>query len=201
MSDRRLRELERRWNESDSPEDRKNYDMARKRMGLTRLPRDVVRHYVEVAKHGICGPDGLIASRLDNWTSYRPGRDKVSSACSVELWPRDLYSRLRGWKTTLRKEVFYTEDTEEVTCKKCLQFIDKPAYKNRRKHYAPGSKIGVIRDDAGQLVVTPVCGRDDSEKFEETYCHTMAGVNCPSCKRIMCRGRIASRRPRSTNSR
>lgn len=185
MADTRLRRLERAWQETGCREARKAYEMERKRLRLGRL---VIRHYVAEHHHGHCGPDGLFDIEFDSvrpWTNT----DKVFAACSVELWPRNLVAEARGWEQTMKKKIHYTEDPDEVTCKTCLRSINKAPddAKRVRRHYAPGSRDGAK---------PPVCGRDDSEKFDERFEWTMQGVNCPACKRVMKMGRRAPRSPR-----
>jgi len=185
MSDRRLRELERAWNESGSTQDQRRYELELKRAGLPRL---VIRHYVTVEEHGHCGPDGEfdIEFKFDGGWPIRP--NTINAACSVELWPRNAQAAARGWAQTLKK-VYYTEDPALVTCKTCIGSINKPAVRlYKREHYAPGSGLA-----PGSAVA--VCGRDDSHRFEETFSHSMRGVTCPACKRIMKKGRRSPRRP------
>lgn len=171
MSDGRLRELERRWLETGSPQDRRAYEQARRRAGLPRL---VVRHYIDPVHHGLLNENGEFSlSKNDGW--HHMGGGGIRSLCNVHIWPRDYH--------TLRKSCFYTEDESEVTCKTCLRVLSKPRF---RTHYAPGSKA----TGAG----IPVCGRNDSDKFSVKLSHQMRGVTCPACKLIMQRGRRAARR-------
>jgi hypothetical protein len=189
MSDRQLRELERRWMETGSPEDRKVYAKARKRAGLENLPREVIRHFVRDVQHGVCNSVGKISLPKDR-------QNLVLASCSVELWPR-LGAEGHGYHRTMKKTVFYTEDPEEVTCKRCLKVYNKlPEGVRRRMHYAPGSKCAP-RDELRERVVVPVCGRNDSDRFMESFSHSMREVNCPACRRIMERGRRRPRQPRS----
>jgi len=193
MSDRRLRELERRYAESNSKEDRKAYAVARKRSGLPKLPRLVIRHYVAVESHGHCDVQGEFDIRCDFTGGWPIRADTINAACSVELWPRNRLSAARGWAQTL-KEVFYTEDVEEVTCKTCVKSINNPKKRiYKRAHYVPGSKQASRKSGVNEVVAIPVCGRDDSKRFEQSYFYTMTNVTCPACRRIMYGGR---RRPR-----
>jgi len=202
MSDRRLRELERQWHETGSLELRRSYDMARVRAGLPKLPREVIRHYVAEASHGCCDANGKIDRELPGrlasgrWGRFPPD-DRVSASCGAELWPRNLLAEHQGLpkeQHTYRKEIFYTEDLDEVTCKSCLRSANKlPDGVKRRTHYAPGSRYGKNQ-------AAPVCSRDDSGKFDESYVWDLRNspsITCPACKRIMERGRRAPRRPRS----
>jgi ribosomal protein S27E len=94
----------------------------------------------------------------------------------------------------MRKVVHCTKDPTEVTCKTCLKSLNKPDKRVRyRTHYAPGTKSARAR---GDVEPNPVCGRDDSDKFVQTFSHTMREVNCPICRRIMQRGRRKARKPR-----
>lgn len=189
MSDERLRALERRWMESGSSEDRKAYARERKRSGLPKLPREVIRHFVRDTQHGVCNSIGKISLPKDR-------QNLVLASCSVELWPR-LGADGYGYSRTMKKEVFYTEDAEEVTCKRCIKSINKlPNGVRRRVHYAPGCKNIVISDDVGERAIVPVCKRDDRDRFKESFSHTMSAVNCPACKRIMAQGRRSPRSPR-----
>jgi hypothetical protein len=194
MSDRRLRDLERRWNETGSAEARKAYDRELKRVGAPPLPRLVIRHYVASYSHGHCGPDGLFD------INYTGGgcpiqQDRIHAACSVELWPRNLLAESRGWQQTMKKDIHYTEDPEEVTCKTCLRSINKPVKRvYKRTHYSPGARLA-IEDDVNERTVVPLCGRDDSKRFEETFSYNMGTVNCPACRRIMNKGKRRPRRP------
>ncbi len=183
MSDRRLRELERRLLETGSEEDRKAYIIARKRAGLPDLPREVVRHYIDDGYHGHLGADGkFIVADIGRQGLVRPMR--VTSRCSVELWPRETDD---GWCRRWKK-VFCTEDPTEVTCKTCLKSLNKPDQRIRRRvHYAPCSKVSAT---------PPVCGRNDSDSFQESFSWTMRDVTCPVCKRIMAGGRRSPRSPR-----
>lgn len=193
MSDRRLRELERRWAESGTKEDRKTYDKVRQRMGLPKLPREVIRHYVQTSQHGHCGDDGKFDIEYDATKGGWPIKaSKIHSVCAVELWPRDIYWRSRGFDSTMRKEIFYTEDPDEVTCKTCIRSINKPDKRTyRRIHYAPGTATGAARP--------AVCGTEGDPKFDESQSHTMNAVTCPACRRIMYRGRRRSRTPRTSS--
>lgn len=196
MSDLRLRELERRWLETGSKEDRKAYAAARRRAGLPPPPRTCIRHYVRTEDHGDVGPDGkfdlVYEAKSGRYPWDHDGEKKVYAACSVELWPRNLRAIARGWDPTMKKEVFYTEDPDEVTCKTCLKIINKPQDRElRRTHYAPGSR-GLPKGGQG---VRPVCGRNDSDKFTETFAWRMADVNCPACKKVMAKGKRRSRSP------
>ena len=194
MSDRRLRELERRWTESGSQEDRKAYDQARKRVGLSKLPREVIRHYIANELHGNCGPDGLFDIESDDLTAVAMVSKRIHAACSVELWPRNLVAAQRGSDQTMKKNVYYTEDPEDVTCKTCVKSINKPDKRvYKRTHYAPGSKMLPVN---GEEVPEPRCGRNDSNRFEESFSYDMRHVTCPACKRIMTFGRRRARRPR-----
>lgn len=177
MSDRRLRELERRWHESGSTQDRRAYEAARRRAGLPRL---VVRHYIHPDAHGVVGEGGKIDARLVATGTHTSYTRLVYSLCGVELFPR-----AHG---TFRKNCYYTESTNEVTCKTCLRSLNKPEKRVRyRTHYAPGCM--------GDSAPVPVCRRDDSEKFKQNYSHTMVDVNCPVCHRIMRKGARLPRRP------
>ena len=121
MSDRRLRELERRWKESGAKADRKAYAVARKRMGLPKLPREVIRHYIAHDKHGCLNAEGKI-----EFDRSRVGRfHQVHALCSVQLWPRDGASGY-GYARTMRKNIYYTEDQDEVTCKSCIKSLNMP---------------------------------------------------------------------------
>jgi hypothetical protein len=189
MSDQRLRQLERRWMETGAKEDRRAYARARKQAGLPPLPRECIRHYINPDHHGHLKEDGTfdLSER-----QARAGRNRIHSVCAVELWPRELYHRSL-WGPTMRKTVFYTEDPDEVTCKTCLKSINKSDERVRhRTHYAPGSKGGRERG----VKPTPVCGRNDSDKFTETFSWTMRDVNCPTCHRIMAQGRRRTRVPK-----
>ena len=87
MSDRRLRELERRWKESGSPEDRKPYAKALKQAGQPKLPRLVIRHYIKPEDHGVCGPDGKIDRSLSadqHGYSYGGYPGRIEATCSVD---------------------------------------------------------------------------------------------------------------------
>lgn len=188
MSDRQLRELERAWNESGLAEDCRRYDLARRRAGLPRL---VIRHYVAVEEHGHCGPDGEFDIKC-NFAGW-PLPSSINAACGVELWPRNRIAAARSWAQTL-KEVYYAEDPTQVTCKTCIGSINKPVQRiYKRVHYAPGSRV--TDELAGQA--EPVCGRDDSVRFKETYSFNMRDVTCPACRRIMRKGHRQSRRPRT----
>ena len=186
MGDERLRELERRWQESGTKEDRKAYERERIRAGLGRLPRERIVHYVTEDRHGLVGPGGtILLSKKDVGKE-----DRVLSQCGNELWPRNLRHE---YYPSFRKNIYYTEDPDDVTCKSCRRSMDKPAERVRyRTHYAPGSKDGRKRG----ITPVPVCGRNDSDRFTETHSWRMAEVNCPACRRIMKMGRRASRKPR-----
>ena len=200
MSDRQLRELERRWNESGSSEDRKALDRARVRSGLSKLPRLVIRHYIAHQHHGNCGPDGLIdlVFNSPSGNSWPVQTHRVHAACSVELWPRNLVAAHRGWDQSMKKNIYYTEDPDDVTCKTCIKSINKPDKRvYKRSHYAPGSKQPTRGSEVNEVVARPVCGRDDGARFEESFSYDMRTVNCPACKRVMARGRRRARAPRS----
>lgn len=187
MSDSRLRALERRWHATGTLEDRKAYDAARVRAGLPKLPRLKIVHYVDDEFHGHIGPDGDFALTE---SQARRRSIIVRSRCSVELWPRERWCP--GYYKTMKKNVYYTENPEEVTCKTCLKSLNKPDERVRyRSHYAPGCWKGRER----KITPVPVCGRDDSDKFTQTFTYRMPEVNCPACKRIMKMGRRASRKP------
>jgi len=180
--------LERAWNESGAVADRRRYEIELKRAGLPRL---VIRHYVAVEHHGNCGPDGEFDIELPTSGGWPIRPDTINAACSVELWPRNLIAAARGWEQTLKK-VYYTEDPALVTCKTCIGSINKPAKRvYKRVHYMPGSKVAPS-NYAG------VCGRDDSDRFEESYSYNMGNVTCPACRRTMKKGRRKPRRPRAT---
>lgn len=187
MSDRRLRDLERRWQETGTKQDRKAYNRERVRAGLPPLPREVIRHYVDKNDHGLLGSDGRV-----DLPKREVNTRRVLSTCGNELWPRNLR---HTHYPTFRKEIHYTEDADEVTCKLCLRTMAKEARggKSVRTHYAPGSRYGRERG----ITPIPVCGRNDSDKFMETFSWTMREVNCPACKRHMQPGQRRSRRPRS----
>lgn len=186
MTDDRLRRLERAWLETGDIEDRKALDRERARVGLPSLPRLSIVHYIDDPWHGRLDGDGKLISGAgrERWPT-------IKARCSVELWPRDLLKAF----ATMRKVVHYTEDPAEVTCKTCSKSLNKPDKPDRqifyRTHYAPGSKDGRDRG----ITPVPVCGRDDSDKFTQTFTWRMLEMNCPACKRIMERGRRASRRP------
>jgi hypothetical protein len=188
MSDRRLRELERAWHETGSVEARADYNAALARAGQPKLPRLVIRHYIAPIHHGCVGPSGKIETDYDLYsTSLR-----IHATCSVELWPRGL----RGPEWAGCKELHYTEDPREVTCKTCLRSVNKPDVKVRRRaHYAPGARYRL--EETNERVVVPVCGRDDSDKFEESFIWDLSSgpLTCPACKRIMQKGQRRSRRP------
>ena len=189
MSDVRLREFERCWIEAGTPEAREAYNRELVRMGLPKLPREVVRHYVKDELHGNLGPDG----KFDiNVAHARQRTHVITSRCNVELWPRE--AGWPGYRSTMRKNIYYTEDEDEVTCKSCIRSLAKPDKRiYRREHYAPGS-MSLLAN--GKEVLDPVCGRNDSARFEETFSYNMRSVTCPACKRIMTRGRRRARRPR-----
>lgn len=195
MSDRRLRQLEREWLESGTKVARKRYDLARARAGLPRLPREVIRHYVDEKFHGHVGSDGELDIDLRLVDQLH-----VFSACGNELWPRNLRPLNQRFGDTFRKVIYYTEDSTDVTCKLCLRSMAKVdrGGKSVRTHYAPGSKCPPKGDLARERVVRPICGRHDSDKFVETFSWTMREVNCPACKRVM---RPGNRRPRKPTAR
>lgn len=184
MSDDRLRRLERRWHATGALEDRRAYNAARIRAGLPKLPRTKIVHYINEEQHGYL-KDGKVDLGED---TARRRQVVITSRCSVELWPRGL-----GYYGIRMKEVFFTEDVHEVTCKRCLKSLNKPDKRVRyRAHYAPGSRNGRERG------ITPVsvCGRDDSDRFIQTFTWLMREMSCPACKRIMARGHRRSRKPR-----
>lgn len=183
MSDDRLRLLERRWLSSGALEDRKAYEAARIRAGLEALPRLNIVHYVDDKFHGYF-KGGKVDLGED---TARRRQVVILSRCSVELWPRGA-----GWYGIKMKPVHHTEIIDEVTCKRCLASLNKPDERVRyRSHYAPGSWDGRNR----KITPAPVCGRDDSERFTQTFTYRMTEVNCPACRRIMTMGRRASRKP------
>jgi len=190
MSDRDLREKERAWLETGNAEDRAQFNAARVRMGLPKLPRLVIRHYIAVEHHGCCNDTGEIGIQLNEKGGWPYHSDRIKSTCSVELWPRDAHPTV--FYAPKMKAVFYTEDASEVTCKRCLASLNKPDVKVRRRvHYAPSQRLVIERGERP----TPVCGRDDSEKFEEQFIWDLssAPMTCPSCRRMMQRGQRAAR--------
>ncbi|MGE3483322.1 MAG: hypothetical protein AB7L09_01150 [Nitrospira sp.] len=187
MSDARLREFERRWNETGDPDARRAYERERARLGLEKLPRARIVHYIDDHWHGNLGSNGEF---LFSEEDARLRSVRIAARCSVHLWPRDLYP---PHGSAMRKRVYCTEIEEDVTCKSCLKSLNKPDQRVRhRTHYAPGSKDGRKRG----IIPRPVCARNDSAKFTETFSWRLIEVNCPTCMRIMQRGR---RRPRRTN--
>jgi len=188
MSDRRLRELERRYQASGDQADRNAWEAEHIRAGLGKLPRLVIRHYIDEEHHGCCNSAGAIDIKVDRKSGGWPYHtSKIRAKCSVELWPRDLvYDRY----SPRMKKVFYTEDPHDVTCKRCLASINKLDVRVRRRvHYAPGSK--------GAAHQLPVCGRDDSVMFAEEFTWNLRKtISCPACRRIMQKGRRQTRPPR-----
>ena len=175
MADERLRSLERAAAAGD-PDAAQALERHSKRAGI----RLVVRHYIQEEHHGAVGSSGKIELNASG-PGWPIRADRIYSKCGVELWPRT-----GGF---YRKKCHYTEHPEEVTCKTCLRSMSKPEKRVRyRTHYAPGSR--------GRRSNNPVCGRDDSDKFEQTISWSMRGVNCPTCKLIMQKGRRRSRRPK-----
>jgi len=184
MSDRRLRELERRWMETGDHNDRRAYNQARVRSGLPKLPREVIRHYIDEDQHGHL--EGGKFSLSD--VVARRRSTVILSTCKTELWPREIGQI--GLRSTFRKNIYFTEDRDEVTCKRCLATLNKPAERAYyRTHYAPGSK--------DRSTSEWVCGGVDGPRFVSTVSYTMRTVNCPRCKRVMERGRRQTRRPRT----
>lgn len=193
MSDQRMRGLERRYQASGDPADRSAWESEHIRAGLGKLPRLVIRHYIDEEHHGRCNSSGAIDIKVDRKSGGWPYHtNKIRAKCSVELWPRDLvYDRY----PPKMKKVFYTEDPHDVTCKRCLASINKPGVRVRRRvHYAPSQRAAIER---GERVV-PVCGRDDSDRFEESFIWDLSSgpLTCPACRRTMQRGRRAARHPR-----
>lgn len=183
MSDRRLRELERLWRETGDLEDRKRFEREHIRAGLGKLPRLKIVHYIDDEFHGHLGSDGEFKISK---AKARRRSIVITSRCAVELFPRGAGY---GWKM---KPVYFTERPVEVTCKTCIKSLNKPDVRIRyRTHYAPGSRNGRERG----VIPVPVCGRDDSEKFTQTFTYRMPEVNCPTCRRIMRKGHRSSRKP------
>jgi hypothetical protein len=171
-------------------EDRNAYERERIRAGIGKLPRLCIRHYIRPESHGCLDKDGKFDVDVANSTAgthafgYRSRG--IYASCGSELWPRNDYYGTR------KKTIHFTEDKDAVTCKTCLASINKPDKRvYRRCHYAPGSKT---------KEPVPVCGRNDSGKFEESFSYTMRDVNCPACRRIMEQGRRRPRRPRAGQS-
>ncbi len=76
MSDARLRELERRWKETNSPDDEAAYLLERVRVG------DLTRERLELAAY--CGQEG--ASRALGGSAPTPSHDLVAWVGGLEQW-------------------------------------------------------------------------------------------------------------------
>lgn len=176
MADEELRRIERLARSGD-PDAIERLRRHRERTG-TWLP---AVHYVPDDYHVYLDADGKFT--IDRYRDYdaRGRIYEILSTCKVRLWPRG--------ERTQRKICRFTRNILDVTCKTCLRSLNAPKVRRTlRRHYAPGSY--------GGRITAPVCGKNDSAKYREVLHHTMRGVTCATCIRIMQRGRRLPRTPR-----
>jgi hypothetical protein len=175
MTDFNLRNLERAAASGD-PDATARLNRARKRAGI----RVKIIHFVPDNHHNRVHRDGHIMPRSGGSSFYR---QRVTSLCSVELYPR---SKAHGG--VYRKHCYFTIRPASVTCKRCLSALRRE--EKRRAAVVHYSR----RTIEGERVA--LCGRDFT-----TLSADRLKLTCQACLRIFfrrrgnnARGRRAARR-------